>query len=99
MATEIPSDLLPFVRRMVAAKRFLNEEEVIAEGIRLLQARETLRDEVTKGFDQLDAGLGITSWNASLLGFLPYRGLKRRNRAHRSQSYLAQHCHRAEPLD
>ncbi len=59
MSTEIPSDLLPFVRRMVAAKRFLTEDDVIAEGIRLLQSRETLRDEVANGFDQLDAGLGI----------------------------------------
>ncbi len=59
MTTQIPSDLLPFVRRMVAARRFLSDDDVIAEGIRLLQARETLRDEVTKGFDQLDAGLGI----------------------------------------
>ncbi|MBX3417701.1 MAG: hypothetical protein KF851_08870 [Pirellulaceae bacterium] len=59
MTTEIPSDLLPFVRRMVAAKRFLSDSDVIAAGIRLLQARETLRDEVTRGFDQLDADLGI----------------------------------------
>lgn len=61
MSTEIPGDLLAFVRRMVAAKRFLTEDDVIAEGIRLLQARETLRDEVVKGFDQLDAGLGATA--------------------------------------
>lgn len=59
MTTEIPSDLLPFVQRMVAAKRFLNEGDVVAEGLRLLQARETLREEVRKGFEQLDAGLGI----------------------------------------
>jgi antitoxin ParD1/3/4 len=59
LATEIPSDLLPFVRRMVAAKRFLNEGDVVAAGIRLLQSQETLRDEVGKGFDQLDAGLSI----------------------------------------
>lgn len=57
MTTEIPSDLVPFVRRMVAEKRFLNEEDVLAEGLRMLQARETLREEVKKGFDQLDAGL------------------------------------------
>ena len=56
MTTEIPSDLVPFVQRMVAEKRFLNEEDVLAEGLRLLQARETLREEVKKGFDQLDAG-------------------------------------------
>jgi Arc/MetJ-type ribon-helix-helix transcriptional regulator len=61
MTTEIPSDLLPFVQRMVAAKRFLNEGDVVAEGLRLLQARETLRDEVREGFEQLDAGLGISA--------------------------------------
>lgn len=44
---------------MVAAKRFLNENDVLAEGLRMLQARETLREEVRKGFEQLDAGLGI----------------------------------------
>ncbi len=59
MNTEIPADLVPFVERMVSARRFLNEGDVLAEGLRLLQARESLRDEVRKGFDQLDAGLGI----------------------------------------
>lgn len=59
MSTEIPGDLLPFVQRMVAAKRFLNEGDVVAEGLRLLQAREALREEVRKGFEQLDAGRGI----------------------------------------
>jgi antitoxin ParD1/3/4 len=59
MTTDIPSDLVPFVQRMVAAKRFLNESDVLAEGLRLLQSREALRDEVRKGFEQLDAGLGI----------------------------------------
>lgn len=59
MTAEIPSDLMPFVQRMVAEKRFLNEEDVLAEGLRLLQARETLREEVKKGFDQLDAGHSV----------------------------------------
>ena len=59
MTTEIPSDLVPFVQRMVSEKRFLNESEVLAEGLRLLQARETLHAEVRKGFDQLDTGKGI----------------------------------------
>ncbi len=56
MSTEIPSDLGPFVQRMVSEKRFLNESDVLAEGLPLLQAKETLRAEVKKGFDQLDAG-------------------------------------------
>lgn len=59
MTTEIPSDLVPFVQRMVSEKRFLSESDVLAEGLRLLQARETLHAEVRKGFDQLDAGKGI----------------------------------------
>ena len=59
MTTEIPSDLVPFVQRMVSEKRFFSESDVLAEGLRLLQSRETLRAEVRKGFDQLDAGHGI----------------------------------------
>lgn len=59
MQTEIPVDLEPFVHRMVAEKRFLNESDVLAEGLRLLQARETLRQEVRTGFEQLDAGAGL----------------------------------------
>ena len=59
MMTEIPSDLAPFVQRMVAEKRYLNERDVLAEALRMLQARETLREEVEKGFDQLDAGMRV----------------------------------------
>jgi hypothetical protein len=44
---------------MIAERRFLTEGDVLAEGLRLLQARETLRQEVRKGFEQLDVGLGI----------------------------------------
>ena len=33
MTTEIPSDLLPFVQRMVAARRFLSERDVLEEGL------------------------------------------------------------------
>lgn len=59
MTIEIPIDMVPFVQRMVSQRRFLNEGEVLAEGLRMLQARETLRDEVAKGFAQLDAGQGV----------------------------------------
>ena len=59
MTAEIPSDLVPFVQRMVAEKRYFTEGDVLAEGLRMLQARETLREEVKKGFDQLDAGMGV----------------------------------------
>ena len=59
MSTEIPSDFAPFVQRMVSEKRFLSESDVLSEGLRMLQAKESLRVEVKKGFDQLDAGEGI----------------------------------------
>jgi len=61
MNTEIPSDFTPFVQRMVAERRFLTEGDVLAAGLRLLQATETLREEVRLGFQQLDDGKGIES--------------------------------------
>jgi len=59
MTAEIPADLAFFVQRMVAERRFLTTDDVLAEGLRLLQSRETLRQEVRSGFEQLDAGLGV----------------------------------------
>jgi Arc/MetJ-type ribon-helix-helix transcriptional regulator len=59
MTTEIPAELVPFVQRLVSERRYLNAGEVLAEGLRLLQAREALREEVAKGFEQLDAGQRI----------------------------------------
>ncbi len=61
MNTEIPSDFAPFVQRMVAERRFLTEGDVLAAGLRLLQATETLREEVRLGFQQLDDGKGMNS--------------------------------------
>ena len=46
---------------MVTERRFLSESDVLAEVLRMLQARETLREEVAKGFAQLDAGLGVAA--------------------------------------
>ncbi len=59
MSAGIPQDMEPFVQRMVAGRRFLSEEEVLTEGLRMLQYRETLREEVAKGFASLDAGKGV----------------------------------------
>jgi antitoxin ParD1/3/4 len=55
MVTEIPTDLAPFVQRLVAERRFLSEGDVVAEALRLLQSREELRQQVRLGFNQLDA--------------------------------------------
>ncbi len=59
MSTGIPQDMEPFVQRMVAGRRFLSEQDVVTEGLRMLQARETLREEVAKGFASLDSGKGV----------------------------------------
>jgi len=59
MSTGIPSNMEPFVQRMVDGRRYLTKQEVVAEGLRLLEARETLREEVAKGFASLDAGIGV----------------------------------------
>ena len=59
MTTEIPADFAPFVQRMVSERRFLTESDVLTAGLRLLQATESLKDEVALGFQQLDDGQGI----------------------------------------
>ena len=58
MVAEIPTDYAFFVQRLVAERRFLTETDVVTAALRLLQAREELRQEVRLGFHQLDAGLG-----------------------------------------
>ena len=55
-SVDIPSELAPFVERLIAERRFLTESEVLAEGLRLLQSQETLRAAVGQGFAQLDEG-------------------------------------------
>jgi len=64
MSTGIPHDMQPFVQRMVAGRRFLSEQDVVTEGLRMLQSRETLREEVAKGFASLDAGQGVPAEQA-----------------------------------
>jgi len=59
MTVEIPSEMVSFVDQLISERRFLSESEVLVEGLRLLQSREILRQEVRTGFDQLDAGLGV----------------------------------------
>jgi len=56
MSVDIPAELAPFVERLIAERRFLTESEVLAEGLRLLQSKETLRAAVGQGFAQLDEG-------------------------------------------
>lgn len=56
MAIDLPPELASFVRQLVADRRFLSEDDVLVEGVRLLRAQETLREDVRRGFGQLDGG-------------------------------------------
>lgn len=59
----LPEDLAEFVDDEVASGKFRSQDEVVAEGLRLLQNRErrldALRVDLQCGIDQLDAGQGI----------------------------------------
>ncbi len=59
MLIDIPQEFESFVASLVARRRFLSEHEVLAESLRLLQARESLAEEIQKGFEQIDAGESI----------------------------------------
>jgi Arc/MetJ-type ribon-helix-helix transcriptional regulator len=56
MSVEIPSDYSPVVQRLIAEGKFRNEEEVVAEGLRLIVLREELGADIQAGLDDLDAG-------------------------------------------
>ncbi len=56
MNLNVPPEFESFVASLVARRRFLSENEVLVESLRLLQAQETLAEEVQIGFDQIDEG-------------------------------------------
>ncbi|QEG40205.1 ribbon-helix-helix domain-containing protein [Roseimaritima ulvae] len=56
MAVDVPQEFEAFIASLLARRRFLSEHEVLAESLRLLQAKETLAEEVQKGFEQIDDG-------------------------------------------
>ena len=56
MTIDVPQELQSFVASLVARRRFLSEHEVLAESLRLLQARESLAEEIQRGFEQIDLG-------------------------------------------
>lgn len=59
----LPEEFVQFVDREVASGKFRSQDEVVVEGLRLLQNRErrldALRADLQVGLDQLDAGQGI----------------------------------------
>lgn len=59
MSIDVPAEFKSFVESLVARRRFLSTHEVVVESLRLLQARESLAEEVQKGFDQIDEGRSL----------------------------------------
>jgi antitoxin ParD1/3/4 len=59
MNVQISADLSRFVEGLVADGRYQNEDQVFAEGLRLLQVREQLRRDLDIGIAQLDRGEGL----------------------------------------
>jgi antitoxin ParD1/3/4 len=59
MEIQIPADLTDFVGSLVSEGRFESENQVLAEGLRLLRVREQLRRDVEAGIAQLDRGEGL----------------------------------------
>ena len=56
MDVPIPSALEQFVHDVISTGRYGDPAEVVAEGLRLLERRERLRQEVAAGVEQLDRG-------------------------------------------
>ena len=52
----MPSDYSPMITKLISEGHYKYEEEVVAEGLRLISQREQLRREVQAGINQLDAG-------------------------------------------
>jgi len=59
MSTDIPSDYGPVVQEMIAQGKFQNEQEIVAEGIRLVIARDKLHADIQAGIDELDRGESV----------------------------------------
>ena len=56
MTVEIPTNYGPVVRRLITEGRYRDEEELVAEGLRLVLAQEILREDLQAGLDDLNAG-------------------------------------------
>lgn len=56
MSVDIPSDYLPLISQLVSQGRYKTEDEVVAEGLRLISVKEKLHEDVAQGVAELDAG-------------------------------------------
>lgn len=62
MFNSLPSELDQFIQQELASGRYQTEEEVICQGLRVLQERQrrlkALRGDILPALDQLDRGEG-----------------------------------------
>ncbi len=56
MSAQIPADFDPPIRKLIEEGRFRDENEIVAEGIRLVLKRDQLEKDVQAGLDDLDSG-------------------------------------------
>ena len=63
MSVSLPPDLEQFVRQELANGGYTSEDEILLEGLRLLQERkkrlQNLQKDIRIGLDQLDRGEGV----------------------------------------
>jgi Arc/MetJ-type ribon-helix-helix transcriptional regulator len=56
MTIEIPNDCAPIVEHLIATGSYSDEASIVADGIRLVAAKERLNADIEAGIRQLDAG-------------------------------------------
>ena len=63
MSVSLPPDLEEFVRQELAGGGYSSEDEILLEGLRLLQERkkrlQCIQSDIQIGLDQLDRGEGV----------------------------------------
>jgi putative addiction module CopG family antidote len=62
MLTTLPLELQQYVQTQLAEGHFNTEEEVISEGLRLMQRRDELSEMVRAGLEEIEQG-NVTSIN------------------------------------
>lgn len=61
MSVDIPSNYVSLVSQLVSQGRYQSEDEVVAEGLRLISVKEQLREDVAQGIAELDAGQRVAA--------------------------------------
>jgi putative addiction module CopG family antidote len=74
MPSSLPADLAQFVQNELALGHYGSVDEVVCDGLRLLQSQranfDALRTDIQAGIEQLDRGEGIAVKHSDLRTFL-----------------------------